>query len=128
MAHYAYLNKDNIVEQTFVGVDEGTDGIDWEKWYTDFDGRKCLRYSINTRSNIHLNGKEPFRKNLAGIGWIYNEEFDGFHEPQPYSSWILNPDTCTWQAPIEKPVDENRYSWNEDSLSWEVIPTSYEPE
>lgn len=127
MAHYAYL-VNNIVEQTFVGIDEGTDGIDWEKWYQDFDGRKCLRYSINTRGNQHLNNKEPFRKNLAGIGWIYNEELDGFHEPQPYPSWSLNEETCLWEAPVLKPEDDNRYSWNEDSGSWDVIPTTYVPE
>lgn len=126
MAHYAILNEDNVVIDAFVGVDETEliDGLEPEQWYARHTGQRCLRYSFNTRGNKHLHDKEPFRKNPAGVGWVYNEEYDGFHEPQPYPSWLLDPDTCLWHAPIEKPA-AGYWKWDEDNQLWYEVPTTF---
>lgn len=126
MAHYAYLDENNIVTMTFAGVDETEliDGILPEQWYEQFDGRKCRRYSLNTRAGIHTNGKMPFRKNPGGIGWVYNDELDAFHEQQPFPSWALNPDTCLWEAPQPTPDGMGYWTWNETDQAWEQTPTT----
>jgi hypothetical protein len=125
MAHYAFLNTDNIVTEVIVGKDEGEDGIDWEQQYGDFCNQNCKRTSYNTRGGKHITGGVPFRKNYAGIGYSYDYSRDAFIPPKPYNSWSLNEDTCLWEAPIPMPVDEKFYAWDEDTLSWkEIIPTS----
>jgi hypothetical protein len=118
MAHYAYLDENNIVVNAFVGVDEDTDGIDWEAWYSNFAGQPCKRYSMNTLGGVHLLGKEPFRKNPGGIGYTYDEQRDAFIPTKVYNSWVLNEQTCQWEAPIEKP--EGDYIWDENTVSWIV--------
>ena len=126
MAHYAYLDHNNVVVAIFAGVDE-TELIDGklpEQWYEEFDGRKCRRYSLNTRGNEHLNNKTPFRKNPGGIGYWYSEELDAFYEPQPFPSWVLNQETCLWEAPVAKPNNLGHWSWNEMNKSWDQIPTT----
>jgi hypothetical protein len=89
MAHYAFLDENNIVTQVIVGIDETEliEGLDTETWYGNFQGQKCVRTSYN--SNI--------RKNYAGIGFTYDETRDAFVEPKPeVGEWILNEETCTW--------------------------------
>ena len=120
MAHYAYLDENNIVIDSFVGVDEGTDGIDWESWYSKFAGKPCKRYSLNTYAGVHENGKDPFRKNPGGLGYTYDETRDAFIPPKVYQSWVLNEETCQWDAPSVKP--EGKYVWDEDSVSWIMDP------
>ena len=117
MAHYAFLDENNIVTQVIVGKDEGEDGIDWEQHYGDFVGQVCKRTSYNTCANQHPNGT-PFRKNYAGIGFSYDPVLDAFIPPKPYSSWLLNETTCIWDPPIPRPQDGKFYDWDESTMSW----------
>ena len=80
MAHYAFLDENNIVTEVITGrnEDEVVDGIsDWETYYGNMRGQVCKRTSYN--ANI--------RKNYAGIGYRYDETLDAFIPPQPYPSW-----------------------------------------
>ena len=113
MAHYAFLDENNIVTEVIVGIDE-TELIDGEKpevWYANFRNQRCLRTSYN--ANI--------RKNFAGAGYFYDEQLDAFIPPKPFASWILNEQTCQWEAPVPYPetVDE-LYRWNEAELKWDL--------
>ena len=119
MAHYAFLDENNIVTEVIVGKEEGN--FNWEQQYGSFRGQLCKRTSYNTYGGIHNNGGTPFRKNYAGIGYTYDETRDAFIAPKPFSSWILNEDTCQWEAPVAYPQDGNNYNWNETNLNWELV-------
>lgn len=121
MAHYAFLDENNIVTEVIVGKDENTDGIDWEQWYGEFRGQTCKRTSYNTIGGVHREDGTEFRKNYAGIGYTYDAEKDAFIPPKPFASWILNEDTCQWAAPIVYPTDGNRYIWNEENQNWDLL-------
>jgi hypothetical protein len=121
MAHYAFLDENNIVTEVIVGKDEGTDGVDWEEWYADFKGQTCKRTSYNTIANTHTDNGTPFRGNYAGIGFTYDTDNDVFYGPKPYESWIINETTWVWEAPIPYPDDGNIYNWNEDTQSWDLL-------
>ena len=121
MAHYAFLNENNIVTEVIPGKDEGTEGIDWEQWYGQYRGQSCKRTSYNTLGNVHTNGGIPFRKNYAGIGFTYDAQRDAFVPPKPFNSWLLNEDTCLWQAPVVYPTDGQSYQWNEDNQNWDLV-------
>lgn len=121
MAHYAFLDENNIVTEVIVGRDEDdtTGGVtDWETWYGDFRGQVCKRTSYNTQGGVHRFGGTPLRKNYAGIGYIYDVGRDAFIAPQPYTSWILDEASCTWQAPQPHPNDGGYYVWSEEQLAW----------
>ena len=118
MAHYAFLDSNNIVTEVITGKNEGEDGIDWEQWYGDFRGQTCKRTSYNTYGGVHLNSGIPLRKNYAGIGYTYDETLDAFIPPKPFASWLLNETTCLWEAPTPMPTDDKRYSWDEETTSW----------
>ena len=118
MAHYAFLDNNNVVTQVIVGKNENEDGIDWETHYGEFTGQMCKRTSYNTIGGEHVSGGTPFRKNYAGIGYTYDAARDAFIPPKPFSSWILNENTCLWNPPIPYPDDEKMYSWDESSTSW----------
>jgi hypothetical protein len=114
MAHYAFLDENNIVTEVITGrnEDEVVNNINnWEEYYGSIRNQRCLRTSYN--GNI--------RKNYAGIGYTYNEELDAFIPQKIYNSWILNEETCRWEAPIEYPNDNKVYKWNEDNISWEEV-------
>ena len=118
MAHYAYLDENNIVTQVIVGKDEGEDGVDWEDYYG------AVRTSYNTRAGVHQNGGTPFRGNYAGVGMVFMPEVgpDGiFIEQQPHLSWTLDEVTASWQPPTPMP-SEGRWYWDEPSLSWVELP------
>jgi hypothetical protein len=83
VAHYAFLDENNIVTEVIVGKDEGEDGIDWEAYYGAFRGQVCKRTSYNTRGGVHTLGGTPLRKNYAGIGYTYDSERDAFIPPKP---------------------------------------------
>ncbi len=114
MAHYAFLDENNIVIEVITGIDETEliEGLDPETWYGNFRGQTCKRTSYNK-----TNG---FRKQFAGIGFTYDEASDEFVAPQPYPSWALDSNN-DWQAPTPKP--EGLHYWNEDMLSWVAIPS-----
>lgn len=118
MAHYAFLDENNIVTEVIVGKDEGEDGVDWEAHYGNFRGQTCKRTSYNTYGGVHNGGGTPFRKNYAGIGYTYDPNRDAFISPRPYNSWVLNEDTCVWGPPTPMPDDGNRYIWDENTTSW----------
>ena len=110
MAHYAFLDENNVVTEVITGIDETEliEGLDPETWYGNFRGQTCKRTSYN--SNI--------RKNYAGVGFTYDAERDAFIRPKPFDSWVLVEETCQWQAPIPHPQDGKRYDWDEDSVNW----------
>ena len=137
MAHFAKLDINNIVERIeVVNNDVATSeqaGIDFLKSLYGSD-TNWKQTSYNTRENSHSSGGTPFRKNFARIGGLYDSSRDAFIPKRPsFNSWVLNEDTCIWEAPVPMPlepaVDENNqpavYSWDEDSLSW--IVKSFNP-
>jgi hypothetical protein len=116
MAHFAKLDENNIVLEVNVVnnnvldmSNEEASGIafltEWSGGYTNW---KQTSYSAN------------FRKNFAGIGYFYNSTKDAFIAPKPFNSWILNEETCDWEAPVAYPNDEGIYNWNESTLSWDT--------
>lgn len=118
MAHYAFLDKNNIVTEVIVGKDEGEEGRDWEQWYGEFRGQTCKRTSYNTQGGVHTLGGIPFRKNYAGIGYTYDTQLDAFIPPKPFASWVLNESTAQWDAPVPMPTDGKMYSWDEVTTNW----------
>ena len=118
MAHYAFLDENNVVTEVIVGKNEDEDGIDWEQHYGEFRGQTCKRTSYNTIGGVHAAGGTPFRKNYAGIGFFYDQNLDAFIPPKPFSNWVLNNETCLWESPIPIPEDEKQYLWDEKSISW----------
>jgi hypothetical protein len=112
MAHYAFLNQNNIVTEVIVGIDETEliEGLEPETWYANFRNQTCKRTSYNGR----------IRKNYAGIGFSYDSERDAFIPPKPFDSWLLDEQTCQWEAPESYPTDGFTYTWNEQRLDWEL--------
>jgi hypothetical protein len=120
MAHYAYIDENNIVTDVIVGPEEGTEpeGISsWEEYFSAKGKGRALRTSYNTRANQHSSGGTPFRGNYAGIGYTYDEEKDVFIPMQPFLSWVLNEETYLWEAPVPYP-SEGVHIWDEESGSW----------
>jgi len=113
MAHYAFLDQNNIVTNVIVGLDENL-GTDWEQVYGDRHGQVCKRTSYNTKNGQHTTGGIPFRKNYAGIGFSYDEERDAFIPPKPFNTWMLNEETCQWFPPTEYPNDGQHYVWSDE--------------
>ena len=121
MAHFAKLDKNNIVIFVTVGRDEDN-GKEAELSARTGDVYKQTSY--NTHGGVHTLGGTPFRKNYAGVGYTYDAGRDAFIPPTPYASWVLNENTCLWDAPVPYPTDvgtpENRkeYRWDEATTSW----------
>ena len=109
--HYAKI-ENNIVTQVIVAEAEFFDT------FVDTSPGEWLQTSYNTQGGIHLNGGTPLRKNYAGIGFTYDKTRDAFIAPQPYPSWLLDEDTCTWSAPVSYPSDDKKYTWNEEIINW----------
>ena len=124
MAHYAFLNENNVVTEVITGKDETDTTHDWEQFYGEFRGQVCKRTSYNTIGGVHINGGTPLRKNYAGIGYTYDSERDAFIPPKPYPSWVLVEETCLWEAPVAMPTDAGTgnppkiYIWDEATVSW----------
>lgn len=111
MAHFAKI-ENGIVTNVIVAEEEFIQsGIvgDPSSW---------IKTSYNTREGIHLEGKEPLRKNFASIGYTYDKILDAFIPPKPYDSWVLDKYKCIWNPPFKAPEDEHDYNWDESSLSW----------
>jgi hypothetical protein len=123
MAHYAFLDENNIVTEVITGVDENITQTDldgtlvggsseaWEIWYGNLRKQTCKRTSYNG----------SIRKNYAGVGFTYDETLDAFIAPKPFSSWLLNETTCRWESPVPFPNDEKSYDWNETNQEWEEV-------
>jgi hypothetical protein len=114
VAHYAFLDDNNIVTEVIAGIDETEliEGLIPETWYGNYRGQRCIQTSYN--HNI--------RKNFAQIGYSYDEINDAFIPLKPFPSWILNEDTYRWEAPISCPGNIDFYLWNEDEQKWEQNP------
>jgi len=119
MAHYAELNHENVVIRVIPGWDE-TVKSEMEQLLLLETGNIWKRTSYNTAGGKHLLGGTPFRKNYAGIGYTYDPVRDAFIPPKPFPSWVLNEETCLWEAPTPMPDDGQRYQWDEATLSWVV--------
>lgn len=116
MSHFAELNENNIVIRVLVGDDnKPNEGKDW---FENVLGGRWVQTSYNTYAGQHLTGGTPLRKNFAAIGFTYDEQRDAFIPPQPFESWILDEETCLWDAPIPHPNDGKQYQWDEPTLSW----------
>ena len=122
MSHFAKLDNNNVVIFVTVGRQED-DGREAELCART--GDKYVQTSYNTLGGVHRLGGTPFRKNYAGIGYTYDEQRDAFIPPKPYPSWILNEETCLWEAPIIKPelteaevLARSSYRWDEETLGW----------
>jgi hypothetical protein len=111
MAHYAFLNKQNVVVEVIAGVDENEliEGLDPETWYGNFRKKTCKRTSYNSR----------IRGTYAGVGYSYDETEDIFITPKPFNSWIRV--GSFWKAPIDRPDDGQMYVWNEENQSWDLL-------
>lgn len=118
MAHYAFLDENNMVTSVIAGRDEGELGIDWEEWYGNFQGQVCKRTSYNTSFGQHTLGGTPFRKNFATAGYTYDPIRDAFIPPADFPSWVLNEDKCIYEPPFPKPNDGKLYVWNEEITNW----------
>ena len=115
MAHFAKVNN-GIVEQVIVAEPEFFDT------FVDSSPGQWIQTSYNTHGGVHANGGTPLRKNYAGIGYSYDAQRDAFIPPKPYASWVLNEDTCLWDAPVAMPTDGGRYTWNETTQAWDAVP------
>jgi hypothetical protein len=124
MTHFAELQNGTVqrvivAEQDFIDSSAVGDASNW------------VQTSYNTRGGIHYapNSNDPdggiaLRKNYAGIGYTYDEGRDAFIPPKSYDSWILDEPTCTWEAPVPHPNDDNRYVWNEEAQAWDLAGTN----
>ena len=107
MSHFAKIENNVVVEvivaeQEFINSQQG-------EW---------IQTSYNTYGGQHANGGTPLRKNYAGIGFTYDANRDSFISPQTYPSWVLNEETCLWEAPVPRPTDGGAYKWDESITSW----------
>ena len=127
MAHFAKIDSSGIVLQVYTGTDNDN-GKELE--LSARTGDTYRQTSYNTRGGIHYqpNSGEPsedqskaFRKNFAGIGYTYDEDRDAFIPPQKFPSWILDEDTCVYEAPVAMPDDGKLYNWNEETTSWDLV-------
>jgi hypothetical protein len=125
MAHYAEIDALQRVIRVLVVDDADTkdkEGIEVDsigmKYLNNAFGGTWLRTSYNTHGGVHSLDNTPFRKNYAGVGFTYDQARDAFIPPQPYPSWLLNEDTCLWEAPTPYPENGKRYSWDEATTSW----------
>ena len=114
MAHFAKLGTGNkVLRVSAVSNDIATTeqaGIDF---LNNLYGTRDVWVQTSYNGNI--------RKNFAGIGFKYDQTRDAFIPPKPYNSWILNETTCRWEAPVARPDDDNRYTWNETNQTWDLV-------
>jgi hypothetical protein len=120
MGHFAKVT-DGKVTQVIVAEPEFFDT------FVDSSPGEWIQTSYNTRGGVHYgqdgqpDGGVALRKNYAGIGYSYDKQLDAFIPPQPFSSWVLDGDTCLWQAPVPYPTDGKVYVWDEANGSWNEL-------
>jgi hypothetical protein len=120
MAHFAKLGTGNIVE-TVISINNSVitdnNGVEQEQLGVDFINKLYNTRDVWKQTSYN----RTFRKNYAGIGYQYDQTRDAFIAPKPFNSWILNEDTCQWNAPVAIPINDNRYTWNELTLTWDIV-------
>lgn len=115
MAHFAELDSNNVVLRVVVVDNKDTaDASGVEKEHIGAAYLERLLGGTWVQTSYHGN----IRKNYAGIGYTYDTALDAFVPPQPYPSWILNPNTAQWEPPVPMPTDGKRYKWDEATQSW----------
>ena len=114
MSHFAKVT-DGKVTQVIVAEPE------FFETFVDSSAGEWIQTSYNTQGGVHLLGGTPLRKNYAGIGYTYDRTRDAFIPPQPFASWVLNEQTCLWDAPTTYPTDGKIYRWDEPTTSWVEI-------
>ena len=119
ISHWAELDENNIVTRVLVGSNEDSD--EGYQWLIDNLGGTWVKTSYNTQGGVHSLGGTPLRKNYAGIGYSYDADRDAFIPPKPFNSWLLNEDTCLWDAPTPYPTDGKFYRWVEEDLNWQEV-------
>jgi hypothetical protein len=120
MAYFAKLGTGNIVEQVISinnAVITDANGVEQEQLGNDFINKLYNTRDVWKQTSYNNN----IRKNYAGIGYTYDQTRDAFIAPKPFNSWILNEDTCNWEAPVALPDTENKYTWNETNLTWDIV-------
>jgi len=110
--HNNVLKDSNGVEQESIGIDFLTKLTGYPLW---------VQTSYNTHGGVHSNNGIPLRKNHASIGYTYDENRDAFIPKKPFNSWVLNEQTCLWNAPVIMPQDGKSYNWNESTLTWDIV-------
>ena len=113
MSHFARVENGQVT-QVIVAEQDFVTGIASEP------GVRWIQTSYNTSAGEHRLGGTPLRKNFAGVGYTYSDELDAFIPPKPFNTWILNADTCHWQAPYAAPDDGVVYTWNDYLPGWEA--------
>jgi hypothetical protein len=130
MAYFAKIKNNIVIDVNCIvnevikdlnGVEQEQLGINFLRTFYNESDAIWKQTSYNTVGGVHKLGGTPFRKNYAGIGYVYDSQRDAFIAPKPFNSWILNETTCIWEAPIAYPVDNNIYKWNEEIQNWELI-------
>ena len=118
MAHFVKLENGIVVQGIVVNNVELLDenGVESEAKGIAF----CSNLLGGTWKQTSYNAR--IRKNYAGIGYTYDETLDAFVPPKPFASWLLDTDKAQWKAPVDMPVDDKRYTWNEDTLAWVESP------
>jgi hypothetical protein len=126
MSHWAELDENNIVIRITVGNNNEPD--EGYEWLVNNLGGTWVKTSYNAFAGKYRNPEtneitdQPgFRKNFAGIGFTYDSYRDAFIAPKPHNSWVINEDTCLWEAPVAYPNDDGIYTWNESTLSWDIV-------
>ena len=123
MAYFAKLGTGNIIE-TIISINNSvitdSNGIEQEQLGVDFINKLYNTRDVWKQTSYNNN----IRKNFAGIGFHYDQTRDAFIPPKPFNSWILNEDTCLWNAPVAYPQDDNKYKWNEQTLSWDLVQSN----
>jgi len=129
MSHFAKV-QDGVVTQVIVAKPDFFDN------FVDSSPGKWIKTSYNIRGGVYydpetnqpaedqsvIDGDEARqRKNYAGVGFAYDRERDAFIPPKPYDSWILNEESCLWEAPVPRPDDGNNYEWDEETTSWVLV-------
>ena len=113
MAHFAEIDSDNIVLRVLVVPNEH-----------ETNGQDYLANEIGLGGTwIQTSYNNNIRKNYAGVGYTYNSTRDAFIAPQRFPSWVLNEDTCKWEAPVPYPTDGKHYDWDEATVNWVEVPT-----
>lgn len=127
MAHFAKIDENNFVTEVIVVANQSAPTEELGQEFIaslGLDGN-WKQASYNTKGNVHLEGGTPFRKNYAGIGFIYDQTRDAFIPPKPelFPSFVLDEETCLWEPPIPKPESTETigWVWNEQLVAWETF-------